>query len=177
MRLRKQDVDNKMEAKKKINDIVKNKPKIVPSPNHKWIPVKIEPKGAALNAKFFKNKKKPSIEVNQSDHESSMARLRKMKHNPHGAEFDRSESHCRRCEACRNKRDALNKRKQVKVKEASSTNEEEIADEEMDSFHSQHDSDLQNAFNDLSDKLSRVFGKCIDEKDGSFRKYMMLYLQ
>ena len=93
MRLRKQDVENKMEAKKKINDIVKSKPKIIPSPNHKWIPVKIEPKGAALNAKFYKNKKKPSIEVNKSDHESSMARLRKLRHNPHDAEFDRSESH------------------------------------------------------------------------------------
>ena len=175
MRLRKQDVENKMETKKKINDIIKNKPKIVPSPNHKWIPVKIEPKGAALNAKFFKNKKKPSIEVNKSDHESSMARLRKLKHNPHDAEFDRSESHCRRCEACRNKRDAFNKMKNKNnVKEASSTNEEEIADEEKDSFHSHHDTEDKATFQELSGKLNKVFGRCIDDKDASFKKYSFI---
>lgn len=160
MQLRKQDVDNKKEAKKKIKEIIRSKPKIVPSPKQKWIPAKIQPKGAALNAKFYKGKKKPSIDVYHSDQESSRTRLAKFR-NLHDSEFNRSESHCRRCEACRNKRDALIKRQNEKnkVKEASSANEEEIAEEEKDSFHSQHDADCKQVFNGLSEKLNKAFGK------------------
>lgn len=99
MQLRQQDVDNKLETKKKIKDIKASKPQLISTPRKKWIPLKIEPKGAALNARFYKGKPKPSIEVNRSDNESSMARIHKFRRNANHSEFDRSESHCRRCEA------------------------------------------------------------------------------
>lgn len=163
MQLRHQDKENKHLSKQKIKDIQEKKPKIIRTPRKKWIPVKIEPKGAALNARFYKGKPKPSIEVNRSEQDSSMARLRKFKHSAHGEDFDRSDSHCRRCEACRNRRDAFASRLHSKIKEASSTqNEDELAEEEKDSFHSQNE-ESAGIFSDLNNKLGKAFGKCIDE--------------
>lgn len=94
MQLRQQDKENKFTTKQKIKKIKNDKPKIItPTHRKKWIPVKISPKNAALNARFFKGKQKPDIEVDRRAHKSSMARLKKLKHNPYGEEFDRSESH------------------------------------------------------------------------------------
>jgi hypothetical protein len=79
MQLRRQDMDNKITTKRKIKQIKESKPKLISTPKKRWIPLKIEPKGAALNAKFYKGKPKPSIEFSRSDQESSAKRLRKLK--------------------------------------------------------------------------------------------------
>lgn len=95
---------------------------------------------------------------------------------PNDSSFDRSESHCRRWEAWRNRRDVYyyNRRSKWrnKIKETSSANEEELAEEEKDSFHSQPHVENDQIFNNLNSKLSRAFGNCIDERDVSPTKWM-----
>ena len=76
MRLRQQDVDNKTLSKNQIKKIRQSKPKIIRTPRKKWIPVVIEPKGAALNAKFYKGKPKPSIEFERRAHKRSIAKMK-----------------------------------------------------------------------------------------------------
>ena len=77
MKLRNQDVVNKIDNKHKIKKIEKqNDHSVKKSPNHKWIPTNITPVNAALNAKFFKNKEKPSIDLKYSDNEKSRSKSR-----------------------------------------------------------------------------------------------------
>lgn len=63
-----------------------------------------------------------------------------------------------------------------KANDTNSMNEEEIADEEKDSFHSRnvakisHNGDDKKTFNQLSGKLNKVFGTCIDDNDGSYKR-------
>ena len=119
-----------------------------------------------------------------------MSKLRRFRRNLDNSEVDRSESHYRRWEACRNKRDAYiteinakhkkNKRNNSKgrkidsreknIHETTSGNEEELAEEEKDSFHSFHseqNTDDKQVFGDLNSKLSKVFGRCVDDHDVS----------
>lgn len=96
MRLRPQDVQNKMESKQKIREIKRtHNHQITRSPGQKWMAPKITPVNAALNAKFYKHKPKPSIDRHMSDNEKSKSKFKKVK-NISRNDFDRSESHCRR---------------------------------------------------------------------------------
>ncbi|CAI2380505.1 unnamed protein product [Moneuplotes crassus] len=74
------------------------------SPRRKKIPYKVEPRGASLNAKFLK-KYKPSntskLMLESERHQASLKRLQQYQKEWGEAKFDRSESHLRRCEACR----------------------------------------------------------------------------
>ena len=94
-----------------------------------------------------------------------------MNYAPDG-DFDRSESHCRRCEACRNKRDAYFKyynikKDKSKIKESNTSHEDDLSEEEKDTFEQdQFNSYSHNCknFPDLEAKLNQTFGKCIEDK-------------
>ena len=152
MRLRQQDVKNKHTSKQKILNIQQSKPHLTHTPKKKWIPVKIDPKGAALNAKFYKGKPKPSIEWKEGE----KAKFKKVKgKSKNYKEFDRSESHWRRWEAWRNRRKIFYRRIKEKIKEASSNAEKEtlpqVDDEDIfkidDSKFEENESESQNNLN------------------------------
>ncbi|CAI2382922.1 unnamed protein product [Moneuplotes crassus] len=103
-------------------------PKITPkkSPLRKLIPPKIEPKGAALNAKFLNKKNSHSREkikfsknrsVSSHKNLTSVERLQKYKRLWAPEKSQRSESHLKRCEACRLRKKEMDEQEKKRSQE------------------------------------------------------------